>query len=210
MCPTHWSHTSFLASARWSGSAAAEASWWQREIVTIRWQETLACHRQTQVQSLRLRRTLKVCLWPWCQCCRPGCSYSVDRSTRTTGRWVQSRLSAMSFLSPFSDSSTSWWTRAVVTLQWGLPHTLSCIATTRGSCKSWGGVGEGSRTRAFLLLGRGKAKGGSWGQEERQCGKGWVKGQTWSASAPRLPEQNMNHLIFCLYGQAVGPTHCHS
>lgn len=106
------------------------------------------------------------------------CSYSVDRSTRTTGWWVQSHLSAMSFLSPFSDSSTSWWTRAVVTLQWGLPHTLSCIATTRGSCKSWGGVGEGSRTRAFLLLGRGKAKGGSWGQEERQCGKGWVKGHT--------------------------------
>lgn len=111
-----------------------------------------------QVQSLRLRRFLKVCLWPWFQCCQPGCSYSMDRSTRTTGQWVQSRLSVMSFLSPFSDSSTSWWTRAVVTLQWGLPHTLSCIATTRDSCKSWGGVGEGPRTRAFLLTREGESK----------------------------------------------------
>ena len=42
------------------------------------------------------------------------------------------------FLSPFSDSSTSWWTQAAVILQWGLPPTLSCIATTRGSCESWG------------------------------------------------------------------------
>lgn len=42
------------------------------------------------------------------------------------------------FLSPFSDSSTSWWTQEAVTLQWGLPLTLFCIATTRGSCESWG------------------------------------------------------------------------
>uniref|UniRef100_A0A8D0PZX6 Beta-secretase 1 n=2 Tax=Sus scrofa TaxID=9823 RepID=A0A8D0PZX6_PIG len=38
------------------------------------------------------------------------------------------------------DSSTSWWTQAAVTLLWGLPPTLSCIATTRGSCPAHTGT----------------------------------------------------------------------
>lgn len=90
-------------------------------------------------------------------------------------------------LSPFSDSSTSWWTQAAVTLQWGLPPTLSCIATTRGSCESWGRAGgknssQGSRAKKgqgraagrktsssdpFFLLGNGKGKEGDSDQERR-------------------------------------------
>lgn len=64
------------------------------------------------------------------------------------------------FLSPFSDSSTSWWTQAAVTSQWGLPPTPSYIATTRGSCESWGELeknpSQGSRAR--------RVRGGLWGE----------------------------------------------
>lgn len=83
------------------------------------------------------------------------------------------------FLSPFSDSSTSWWTQGAVTLQWGLPPTLSCIATTRGSCESWGelkgrtlpecsdreGWRKTSSSDTFFLQGPRKGEEGSSDQE---------------------------------------------
>lgn len=110
-------------------------------------QGTQALHRQKQVKSLRLGRIPKFRL---CGLSSRGISlasllYKVPIGPQA---YIQSHLSTMSLFFPFSDSSTSWWTRAVVTLQWGLPHTLSCIATTRGSCKSWRGMGVGDLPRS--------------------------------------------------------------